>query len=66
MTKRIAALVFAAAVTVGLAAAPAQAKAQPLSKPIVTQASVSGWEWGSTKTAAGQSVTSGWEWGSVR
>lgn len=63
MTKRIVALVFAAAATVGLAAAPAQAA---LAKPAASQSAVSGWEWGSVKAPASQSAASGWEWGSVK
>lgn len=46
MIKRIVALVFAAAVTVGLASAPAHAAAAAkLGKPAVSQISKAGWEW---------------------
>ena len=47
MTKRIIAVVFAAAVAVGLAAAPAQADASAAGKPVgKVVVSKAGWEWG--------------------
>ena len=48
MTKRIVALVFTAAIAVGLASAPAQADTSAAkSSGISVQSGKGGWEWGS-------------------
>lgn len=68
MMKRTIALIFAAAVALGLASAPAQANPTTNGWEWGGTKTTSGWEWGGTKTTSGwewggTKTTSGWEWG---